>query len=99
MEKLFDFTKGDPECKLYRFQCDCLEPGDALDVNVDCYKEDKKFFVLCLQFNDSDFWSRVKYAWHILRGKWTWREFVVREEDHKDLADIFNPGKGFSELP
>jgi len=98
MEKLLDLTKGD-NFKLYRFQCDCLEPEDALDVSVDCVQGNKKFFALCLQFNINSFGDRVKSAWHILRGHWAWREFVVREEDCGDLSRIFNPDKGFSELP
>lgn len=103
MEKILDFkkTKHSDDFKLYRFQCDCLCPTDAMDIEVESCGQDSnsKFFILCLEFRGSSFWNRLKYAWQILRGHWCWREFVVRDEDTRFLSDIFNPDKKFSELP
>lgn len=101
MEKLLDFKKGKitDDYKLYRFQCDCLSAQDAMDIDAECWHDDNKFLTIRLDFTYDNFWERLKYAWQILRGHWTWREFVPRDEDYGNLADIFNPDKGFSELP
>lgn len=101
MEKLLDFKESKimDDSKVYRFQCDCLTAADAMDISVDKVRDEEKFFILTLNFLDNHFWGRLKYAWQIIRGHWCWREFVVREEDCKDLSDIFNPDKGYSELP
>ena len=104
MEKLLEFKKGkifDEDTKYYRFQCDCLTAADAMDISVDsCGKDNEgKFFTITMDFRGTGFWDRVKYAFQILRGYWTWREFVVRKEDTGPLSDIFNPTKKYSELP
>jgi len=104
MEKLLEFKKGklfDESSKYYRFQCDCLSAGDAMDIGVDSSgkNDEEKYFTITMHFYGTDVWSRIKYAWQILRGEWAWREFIVREEDIKNLSDIFNPDKKFSELP
>ena len=101
MEKLLDFKKrrkDDDASKLYRFQCDCLSADDAMDIDVEETSTDKKFIIIRMDFESTDFWNRLRYAWQIVRGHWGWREFVVREEDFKDLSDIFNPDKKYSEL-
>lgn len=99
MEKLFNFekTKNSNASKLYRFQCDCLEAGDAMDIEVEDGPKGK-WIMLCLDLRDVSFWQRIKDAWAILRGNWKWREFIVREEDHQNLADIFDPNKKYEEL-
>ncbi len=100
MDKLFDFKKeswSEEQSKLYRFQCDCLSSSDAMDVLVDEIAEDRKFITITMDFHNSDLWSRIKYAWQIVRGHWAWREFTPREDDYQNLADVF--GKKFSELP
>ena len=104
MEKLLEFQKGklfDENSKYYRFQCDCLTPADAMDICVDsCGKGDEdKYFTITMSFVGTGVWDRIKYAFQILKGNWTWREFVVRNEDVKSLSDIFNPDKKYSELP
>ena len=104
MEKFLEFKKGksfDENAKYYRFQCDCLSAADAMDIGINsCGKDDEgKFFVITMDFRGTGVGDRIKYAWQILRGHWNWREFVVREEDHKNLSDLFNPDKKFSELP
>ena len=104
MEKLFDYKKGkihEEHTKLYRFQCDCLTPSDAMDLSVDSWGKDDegKFFTITMNFIGTGFWDRVKYASQILRRQWCWREFVVREEDTKYLSEIFDPNKSYSELP
>jgi len=107
MEKLFQ----DDDSKTYRFQCRCLSAEDAMDLTVSkADGEDElkvitdkcpegKFHILCLDFIGTGLWSRIKYAWEILRGRWCWREFVVREADAKVLSDIFNPDIPFENLP
>ena len=104
MDKILDIKKGklnDEDTSLYRFQCDCLSPEDAMDISVDsCGKNDEdKYFTISMYFKNNHLWNRIKYAWEVLRGKWYWREFVVRKEDEKYLSDIFNPDKKYSELP
>ena len=104
MEKILEFKKGkifDEASKLYRFQCDCLSAKDAMDIMIDSWGRDDegKFFTITMDFLGIVFWDRLKYAMQIIRGHWTWREFVVREEDTKHLSNIFNPEKKFSALP
>ena len=102
MEKLLEFEKGklsDENSKHYRFQCDCLTAADAMDITVDEVHDGGKYFVLTMDFRGMSCWDRIKYAWQILRGHWTWREFIVREEDTRHLSDILNPDKKYSELP
>ena len=104
MEKLLEFKKGklfDQDSKYYRFQCDCLSAADAMDISVDsCGKDnEEKFFIITMNFLGTGFWDRVKHAIKILKGHWAWREFVVRQDDTKDLSDIFNPEKKYSKLP
>ena len=104
MEKLLKFTKGktfDENSTYYRFQCDCLSAGDAMDIGVDsCGKDDEtKYITINMDFVGTGLWSRIKYAFEILRGDWNWREFCVRNEDYKHLSNIFDPDKKYSELP
>ena len=104
MEKLLEFKKSkifDENSKVYRFQCDCLNAADAMDIDVDsCGKDDEgKFFTLRMDFYGTGFWGRVKYAFQIVKGNWSWREFIIREEDCKNLSEIFDPSKKYSELP
>ena len=104
MEKLFDYKKGkihDEHTKLYRFQCDCLSPEDSMDISVESWGKDDegKYYEIMMNFEGSNNWSRFKYAWQILRGRWTWRYFCVRDDDLKNLSDIFDPNKSYSELP
>ena len=104
MEKLLEFEKGklwDENTKMYRFQCRCLSAGDAMDITVDSQgkNDEEKLFTICMDFVGTSFWGRLKYAFQILRGDWNWREFIIREEDCRNLSDILNPNKKFSELP
>ena len=104
MEKLLEFKKGkfwDENTRMYRFQCDCLTPSDAMDITVDSQgkKDEGKFFTITMHFVGTSFWNKLKYAFQILRGDWNWREFVVRGDDCQGLSDILNPRKKFSELP
>ena len=103
MEKLLEFekTKHDTTSKFYRFQCDCLDASDAMDINIDSSGKDSegKWFTIYMSFIDPNFWRRIKFAWAIVRGHWSWRDFVVRQEDAKNLSELFNPDKKFSELP
>ena len=100
MDKLLDFKKGKiiDDCKMYRFQCDCLLNGDAMDIFVE-KNGNEKYLILCLDFYSHSFWSRLKYAFEIIRGHWSWREFMPRKEDYGNLSDIFNPEKEYDELP
>jgi len=104
MEKLLEFSKGKlwgENAKYYRFQCDCLSPRDAFDVSVDSYGKDDegKYITLTWHTIGIGLRGRLRYAWQILRQHRTWVEVTVRQEDLKYLSDIFNPDKGFSELP
>ena len=104
MEKIREFYKGmssDENTKYYRFQCDCLAPLDAMDISVESWgvKDKNKYFTISMYFIEKSLWNRLKYAWEIICGDWTWREFCVRKEDEKYLSDIFNPDKKYSELP
>jgi hypothetical protein len=104
MEKLLDFPKrkwSENRSKFYRFQCDCLSPEDAMDISVDSYgkSDEYKYFIISMQFLGGGFWERLKNAWQILTGHWNWREFIVRQDDLKNLSTIFDPDKTFSELP
>lgn len=104
MDKILEFEKGkifDENSKYYRFQCDCLSPEDAMDVSVEFFgKEDEnKSITIEMYLENRGVWDRIKKAFSVLRGRWCWRAFIVREEDHKYLSDIFNPNKKYSELP
>ena len=95
MDKILE-TK---ESKLYRFQCDCLSAEDAMDIDIEKVGKCEKYIIVNMNFYGNGKWDRIKYAFQILRGFWNWREFVVRSEDAKCLSDIFNPDKGYEELP
>jgi len=101
MEKILDFekTKTMEPSKVYRFQCDCLSPEDAMDINIDACGKDlqDKYISITMNFVGTGFFDRLKYAFQILRGRWTWREFVVSPSDHKEIEKIFSSG-GYSEL-
>ena len=102
MEKLLDLTGKEPKdfSKLYRFQCDCLSPEDAMDIDITPWgkNEENKYITITMNFIGSGFWNRVKYAYQILLGNWCWREFATREEDFKDLSEIFDPNKKYKDL-
>jgi hypothetical protein len=100
MEKLLEFTgKGYQDtAKMYRFQCRCLHAADAMDIDVEEDQNDSKYIILRLDFIGVGFIDRIKYAWQILRGRWTWREFIIRKEDHQVLSEIFDPSKKYSDL-
>jgi hypothetical protein len=105
MDKLLDIPKskfGDENhFKWYRFQCDCLAPEDAMDVSVEFFgkHDEKKSIEIEMYLKDYGLWDRIKNVFAVIRGKWCWRGFVVREEDYKNLSDIFNPDKKFDDLP
>ena len=104
MEKMWTFLKNkinEHGEKVYRFQCDCKMPEDALDIAVEAWgeKEDTKSIMLSLNCCDFGLMERIKHAWHILKGDWGYREFIVREEDFKDLSAIFDPDKRLEDLP
>lgn len=103
MEKILDFKKGHPmdfPSKVYRFQCDCLDAADAMDITVEAcgVEENSKFITILMNFYGSSLLDRLKYAFWILRGRWSWREFVVRDEDFKNLTNIFNPDIKYCDL-
>lgn len=96
MERLLDKGKVD-DYRMYRFQCDCLQSLDAMDIEVESV-DGKKFIILSMYFHDS-FLKRIKYAYQIIKGRWTYRDFIPRKDDYKYLSIIFNPDKSFKELP
>lgn len=103
MEKLLDLDHERPaeRYKCYRFQCECLTSGHAMDIDAECWdsKDNKKALTIRCDFWGTGFASRIKYAWQILMGHWTWAEFIPREEDYGNLAEIFDPTKGYMNLP
>lgn len=104
MDKILEFRKGplwDEDSKVYRFQCDCTSPGDAMDITVDSWgkESEDKAFTISMYFTGTSFWDRIKYAINILKKRWCWREFVVRNDDLATISGIFDPNKKYSELP
>ena len=104
MEKITEYKKGevsDESSKEYRFQCDCQTASDAMDISVLAWgeKDEGKIFIISMTYIQTGLWENLKNAWRILRGHWSYREFILREEDIKPLIDILNPDKKFSELP
>ena len=87
MEKLIN----EDDYIMYRFQCRCLSPEDAMDISLE------DIVTITMNTNVHGFWNKLKYAFDILRGWHTWREFIVREDDLKDLSDILNPDKKTSD--
>jgi len=102
MEKFleFDKTKYHEASVHYRFQCDCHSAQDALDIDVEAWGKDfeNKFITLRLDFIGTGLWDRIKYAIAILRGHWSWREFIPCERDYPNMVEIFSDKK-YSELP
>lgn len=103
MEKILEFSKDrySNGSKYYRFQCECLSPKDAMDLEVEGCGTDGngKWVAITMHYYSKGIWQRVKDAFACLRGDWGWREFIVRDDDHKYISDIFNPDKQYSELP
>jgi len=105
MEKLVQIDKEDTysgkHYRMYRVQCKCLYSADAMDIDVDSEGKDgeRKYITLRMDTNHDSFFNRLKFAFNVFRNKWAWREFIVRQEDMKELSDIFNPDKKYSELP
>ena len=104
MEKLIELRKGkvfDENSKYYRFQCDCLSPEHAFDIGIDSMGKDdeEKYITITWHMIGESLSLRLKYIWQIFRNHRTWVEAVVRQEDMKNLSEIFDPNKKYSELP
>jgi len=101
MDKLLELPKDGSfgASKLYRFQCDCLSAKDAMDIEVSEGPPSKKYFIISMNVIPLSLKGRIKDSWSALRGKWSWREFVVRSEDAKNLSDVFNPDIPYDDLP
>lgn len=105
MDKLLVINKKDfgdeHHYRMYRAQCDCLDAADAMDIDVESWgmDDEKKYITLRMDAPRDGFIGRIKLTWNVLLGKWSWREFNIRQEDLKDLSDIINPDKKYSELP
>ena len=102
MDKILEtresYPSGKIDFKAFRFQCDCLSAGDALDIEVTELGTDKKSFILQFDIRPQGFWGRLKSAWRLLNGSWCWNEFCVREEDAVNISRLFNPDVKFSDL-
>jgi hypothetical protein len=72
-----------------------------MDVSVESWgkHDENKAITITMNYTGTGLWDRIKYAVAIIRGHWCWREFIVREEDLKNLSDILNPDKKYDELP
>lgn len=80
MEKLLELEDG----TFYRFQCECLSPEDAMDVEVNEYG-----ISFSMRYEPRvKFLQRVKDAISVLRGRFCWSEFILREEDRAELRKI-----------
>ena len=92
MEKILEFEegKGFRASKVYRLQCDCLSPSDAMDLEVEPVGllNERKWVSITMYFNGTGLWDRIKYAFAILRGHWAWRGFIPREEDYSNLRPL-----------
>jgi hypothetical protein len=95
MEKLYSFN----DSKVYRFQCDCLTPEDAMDIEVEKSDKDEKYIIISMSLRPASIRNKFCHAFNVLFNKYQWREFVIREDDAKALANIITPENKFSELP
>jgi hypothetical protein len=106
MEKLLDFDKessanDEKRYRMYRAQCDCMSAPHAMDIDVEVWGQNDEHKAITIRMDTlpGGFWSRVREGWNVFRGKWSWREFVVRSEDYKQISEIFDPDKKYQDLP
>ena len=83
MEKIFE-TK---DSITYRFQCDCINPACAIDLEVDKVGRPLVFF--CFYDIVHMMSQRIKWAWRMIRtGEGLVDEFVIREEDISNIISV-----------
>jgi hypothetical protein len=89
LEKLLNYE----DYKLYRFQCDCLSPEDALDVVIDSY-----CITISMNRVPSNLKEKIKDIINVLRGEWTYREFILRENDREELIKVLRGNSAETEV-
>jgi len=74
-----------PECKIYRYWCNCLCPSHVLELEF--WGDDLTLRVVI--YPQPTLWRRIKAAFAVLSGKEYYdKDFVVDREDRKELAKI-----------
>ncbi len=86
---------------LHRFSCDCGDPRHIIDLSFDVGS--KQIYV---DFSDGfiidTFVGRIKLAWEILfskEKKASYRELIIRQEDIKNLQQVFIEAEKWFEIP
>lgn len=85
MEKLFN-REGIHNWETYRFQCDCTEPSDCLDLHID-YNDN----TVCFCFFPRNWRSvrqRIKDTISFIRGKIPYHETVLRRSDIPEMIRV-----------
>ncbi len=83
MEKIVDYDNT----VMYRFQCDCLSPQDAMDVEI--RKDIPNDVTIYFQAVPHRLSLRLEWCWKMLRtGVGFEHDIVLREKDVQDLARI-----------
>ena len=77
----------DDKSVVYRFGCNCHEPGHAIDVDI--YKLSKNDVSMYFYTLADSFWFRLKWCWKMLTtGKGFDAEFTFKSGDVSELARI-----------
>ena len=80
----------DKEATIYRFQCECLNPGCAIDICLDKdIPRQNRFIAIEFWSTPVEFRDKIKWCWKMMRwGMGYEHDFVVRTEDIEDLTKI-----------
>lgn len=82
MEKIIEGK----EYSIYRFQCDCLLPNHAIDIEVHKHPDDIIFTFYSL---GATLKERIRWCWKMIRtGKGFEHDFMIREEDIEKLRKV-----------
>lgn len=88
MEKVYNYD----DWKLYRFTCDCRDPGCCIDLNITTEEDVDNPMVLVSihQSYSTSLWERIKRAYkYIFKGEaYCLGEVVLQEKDKEDLVRI-----------
>lgn len=81
--------------QVHRFYCECLTPGDCIDITLDHFKEEKEISQFSISIcNDSGktLWGRVKAAFlYISRKKdLYYTEVVLSPKNANELAELLS---------
>lgn len=87
MEKLKDYD----DWKVYRFQCDCMDAGCCLDLEITTEEDGRGPIVIAVYDNYSpSLWKRIKTVFKYLfkRKGICAAEICVRKEDEANLIKV-----------